>query len=232
MLEKLLIASLILLNFAAAPDTVKGLYVEEFITGNISGKEISGARKFYLTEGKALLISPGLPYRLVFDLQKQEVLIVNDKEKRWSAASMKEFDINADDIFFSGFINLKDNELYMKESGNIKKIGKYTALCSAIYMPKIAAITEIWLSKDTGIPLDSFFLFMEKINPGIQFKKILPVMKRDNSFPVYTSTTIVSAQDTNKYLNLSLQEISVKDIPVNIFDVPEEYTLIPINKKE
>lgn len=229
---KTILSFLILFNFSAEGNTVKGIYIEELINSNISGKEITDIRKLYLTENKALLISPGLPHRLVFDLQKQEVYIVNDTEKRRSVAPLPGYEINSDDILFSEFNNLKDKNLYIKESSNTKKVGKYNALGSAIYMPKIAAITELWLSKETGIQLDAFFSFMEKINPGMQFKKILQMMKKDNSFPVYTATTIVRADETNKYLNISLREISIKDIPVDIFDVPVEYTLTPLVKKE
>ena len=225
MIRTLLITSLILLS-TTNTDTIKGLYIEELITSNITGKNYTGTGKLYITEEKALLIEPGIPYRIILDYKEKKAIFVNDRKKTRKTTPLNTLSIRSSSVFYNELKGCEEKNLLIRESGNEKKINSHNCFEVIIFIPKIAVMNNIWLTKNPSKNLGLYFSFLDKAGPDIITKKLLPIMKKYNAIPVYSVTTIVRPKGNEKYLRRSLRKISFMDIQKNLFAVPEDYTVL------
>lgn len=203
------------------------IYIEEKIYTTIPGKLIHGIKKTYITKNKALLIDPMLPRKTIFDYVNNLVYTIDDAKKDLTIYKLNNFKLPVNANLSPDFSALNERELYSKESGNKKKIGKYNCFEFVIYIPKMAAMTRLWLTKDNEIPLAPYFTFLEKNNSGL-LKKIMPLMTANNSCIVKSTTTIIRPKETEKNFKQELVRISTDNIPDELFNLPADYRKLTV----
>ncbi|MBN2403759.1 MAG: DUF4412 domain-containing protein [Spirochaetes bacterium] len=196
--------------------------IEEKITTNIPGRIFQGIKKTYITKNKILLEDPTIAKRVIYDHETNKVYLIDDSKKDLSVYSLNNFTLPSNDKIYSDFIPLRDEDILYKESGNNKKVGNYDCYEVVAYIPKIAAISRVWLTKDIEASLTDFFLFIEKNNDSL-LKKMMPMMKESNNYVVESITIIVRPKESEKYLKTELVKISVQEVPDSLFKLPEDY---------
>jgi hypothetical protein len=203
------------------------IFTEEKIITTIGGSETKGIRKLFITKDKILFQDPAFPARFIFDYNKNKVYSINDTAKDISIYSLEKFILPVDTNFCPDFADLKDSDLHVKESGNKKQINHYSCFEVVIYAPRIAAMTNVWLSSLES-PLTQQHNFAEK-HGSILLKKILPILKKNNACIIESTTIIVRPNESERYLRSELLKFSIDDIPDFIFSLPENYRILNIN---
>jgi hypothetical protein len=198
------------------------IYIEEKITTTIAGKLFQGINKIYITKNKTLLEDSTISKRIIYNYDSNKVYVIDDNKKDVSIFGLNSFILPINEKIYSEFSSVKEEDILSRESGLKKKIGKYNCNEIVLYIPKIATLSRIWVSKEIEAPLISIFPFLEK-NSNILLKKILPVLKNDNAYVVESLTTIVRPKELERYLKTELKKISVQDVPDTLFNLPEDY---------
>lgn len=203
------------------------IYIEEKIYSTIPGKLFHGVKKTYITNNRILLVDPTLPVKTIFDYANNLVYTIDDAKKDLTVYKLNTFKLTVNANLSPDFSALNERDLFSKESGNKKKIGKYNCFELVIYIPKMAAITRLWLTKDNEIPLAPYFTLLEKNNNGL-LKKIMPLMTANNSCIVESATTIIRPKETEKNFKQELVKISADNIPDELFNLPADYRKLTI----
>ncbi len=212
----------IFLFSAANSPALADICVEEKITTTFAGKLFNGIRKIYIKNNKTLLEDPTISKRIIYDYDSKKVYLIDDIKKDISIYGINNFTLPINDKIYLDFASVKEDEMLSRESGGKRKIGKYMCSEIVIFIPKIATLTHIWVTKEIDATLIPLFSFLEN-NGNIMLKKILPVMKRDNSYVVESVTTIVRPKELERNLKTELKKIAVQDVPENLFSLPEDY---------
>jgi hypothetical protein len=210
--------------FAVYKTVFADICIEEKITTTISGKTFQGIKKTYITKNKILLEDPTISKKVIYDYENNKVYLIDNIKKDISIYALNNFSLPTNEKMYPDFTSVKVEDMLSKESGSKKKIGKYSCYEVVIYIPKIATLTRVWLTKDIPTPLSPLFLFLEN-NNDILLKKLLPVMKESNAYAVESITTIVRPKESEKYLKMELVKIS-EDVPDTLFTLPEDYRIL------
>jgi hypothetical protein len=198
--------------------------IEEKITTTISGKTFQGIKKTYITKSKILVEDPTISKKVIYDYENNKVYLIDNIKKDISIYALNNFSLPSNEKIYPDFAAVKPEDMLSKESGSKKKIGKYSCYEVVIYIPKIATLTRVWLTKDILTPLNPLFLFLEN-NNDILLKKLLSVMKESNAYVVESVTTIVRPKESEKYLKMELVKIS-EEVPDTIFTLPQDYRIL------
>ena len=198
------------------------LIIEEKITADLNGKTFQGVIKTYITKNKILLDDPTLSKRIIFDYNANTVYVIEDAKKDVSIFSLNNFKMPVNENIYSDLSAIEEKNVLSKESGSKAKIGNYNCYEVVVYIPKIAAMSRVWLTREIEVPLADFFSFLEQ-NGNIIIKKLLPFMKPANAYIVESSTTIVRPKEVDKNFKTGLVNISVQDVPETLFNLPEDY---------
>jgi hypothetical protein len=196
--------------------------VEEKITTNLTDKIFNGIKKTFITKNKTLLDDPTISKKVIYDYENNKVYLIDDLKKDVSIYPLNDFTLPFNDKIYSNFVSVKEEDILSRESSIKKKIGQYDCYGVVIYMPKIAALATVWITKGIETPLASFFSFIEK-NNDILIKKLIPSMKESNAYIVESEIIIVRQNETEKYLRTELIKISTQNVPENLFKLPEDY---------
>jgi hypothetical protein len=226
MFRVLSILFFIIFSVAIAKSGYSDIYIEEKITTTSGGNTTQGIKKTYLTKNKTLLQDPALQAKIIFDYNTNKVYSINDQGKDISVYPIDKYILPASD-FYSDFVNLNDSNLYIRESGKKKQVAEYSCFEIVIYIPRIAAMTNLWLSS-IETPLNDHITFFERYG-SILTKKILPIMSSKNACIIESATVIVRPKEPEKYLKSELLKISIQDIPDSVFNLPEDYRIVNYN---
>jgi hypothetical protein len=202
--------------------------IEEKITTNLTDKIFNGIKKTYITKNKTLLDDPTISKKVIYDYENNKVYLIDDLKKDVSIYPLNNFTLPFNEKIYSNFVSVKEDDILSRESNIKKKIGQYDCYGVVIYMPKIATLATIWITKGIDTPLASFFSFIEK-NNDILIKKLMPVMKESNAYIVESEIIIVRQNESEKYLRTELVKISTLDVPENLFKLPEDYRKLNMN---
>ncbi len=224
-LKKLLF--LVILFFSIIKAGYPDIYIEEKITAIAGGNKTQGIKKTYITKNKTLLYDPSCSVKVIFDYNKNKVYSINDSGKDISVYPIEKFMLPVNADFYSDLTSLKESDLYIKESGKKRQIENYKCFEIVIYIPRIAAMMNIWLSSIES-SLTTHFVFLERHSSILQ-KKILPVMRDKNACIIESTIVIVRPKKPEKYLKSELSKISNQDIPESVFSLPEDYRILNFN---
>ena len=203
------------------------IYIEEKIYSTIPGKLFHGIKKTYIIKDKVFLVDPTVAIKTLFDYANNLVYTIDDAKKDVTVYKLNNFKLPVNANLSPDFSALTERDLFSKESGNKKKIGKYNCFEFVIYIPKKAAMTRLWLTKDNEIPLATYFTFLEKNSNGLM-KKIIPLMTANNSCIVESTTTIVRPKETEKNFKQELIKILTDSIPDELFNLPADYRKLTV----
>jgi hypothetical protein len=211
---------------ASAKAAYSDIYIEERITTTVGGSETQGIKKIYISKNKTLLQDPALKVRIIFDYDNNKVYTINDPGKDISVYPIEKYIMPAPD-FYSDLVKLKDSDLHIRESGNKKQLGKYNCFEIVIFIPRIAAMINLWLGS-IDPSFSQHLAFLEK-HGDIISKKLLPVLSSNNACIIESKIIIVRPKEPEKYLKSELLNISIQDIPDSIFSLPENYRIVNFN---
>jgi hypothetical protein len=198
------------------------IYIEEKITTTIAGKLFQGIKKIYIAKNKTLLDDPTISKKVIYDYDGSKVYLIDDIKKDVSIYALNNFTLPINEKIYSDFRSIKEEDILSKESGSKKKIGQYNCSEIVLYIPKIATLSRVWITKEIEAPLSSLFQFLEK-NSNIMLKKIVPVLKNNNACVVESTTTIIRPKELERYLKTELKKVLEQDFPESLFNLPEDY---------
>ncbi|MFH0977612.1 MAG: hypothetical protein V1874_17675 [Spirochaetota bacterium] len=201
--------------------------IEEKITTTMTEKPFHGVRKTYIAKDKTLLDDPTIAKKIIFDYNANKVYVIEDAKKDISIYASGNFKLPYNERIYGEFVNLEPEDVLSKESGIKKKIGNYHCHEVVIYIPKIAALARIWLTKDIEAPLSPYLSFLEQ-NSDIIIKKLMPAMKAGNLYIAESATIIIRPKTAEKNLKIELIKFSAGEIPESIFKLPEGYRKLNI----
>lgn len=204
----------------------KGMYIEESISSTLSGKDVSILQKTYLTDNNLLFTQSTHPQRILYDLNTQRVYLIDDIKRRYSSTSFNNYKESFDQGISSIFNLLVVNEILCRESGEKKRIYNYDCFEIVIYLPKIATMISLWLTKDLPALMNLYYSFSQKAELGNGMKKMISIMKQYDAFPVESITAMVRPKESTRYLKVRLKKISYNVLD-SIFTIPYEYKNIP-----
>ncbi len=228
MLFKIIFLSCFLLMPGMMHTSYAGIYIEERIETNLPGRVVSGIKKTYFTEKKVLIIDPFLSSRVIYDFENNKVYLIDDVKKYLSTTDASGFAIPINEEIFEQFLTLNEKDLHSKESGSWQTIGAYKCFEVVVYIPRLASLSRIWITKDIKLPISPYISFLEKNSKDIILKKIMPVLKENDAFIVSYVMTIVRPKELDRYFNGRLLKISEQDIPDELFNLPVDYTKVSL----
>jgi hypothetical protein len=162
--------------------------------------------------------------KVIYDYESNKAYLIDNIKKDISIYALNNFTLPTNEKMYPDFTSIKAEDMLSKESGSKKKIGKYNCYEVVIYIPKLATLTRVWLTKEVLTPLNPLFSFLEN-NNDVLLKKLLPGMKEFNAYAVESVTTIVRPKESEKYLKMELIKIS-EDVPDTLFTLPQDYRIL------
>ncbi|MCU0821532.1 MAG: hypothetical protein MUC95_03545 [Spirochaetes bacterium] len=217
----ILIMISVFINFSYAGN----IYIEEQVSGNITGNNISDIRRIIIKDDKILLVDPSLVYRTLFNLKENKVFLIDDLNRRYAVTGMNELKVPVKEKFITVFASFGKSSVVYKESGNKRMIGGYDCFEVVVFLPRAAAIINLWLTKSIEAPLEIYFNFLEKAKvENSQITHIVNIMKEYKAYPAECTITMVAEKAENKIFNMVLKEFSAREVPDSEFLIPEEYS--------
>jgi hypothetical protein len=198
------------------------IYLEEKITTTVAGRPFNGIKKIYIAKNKTLLEDPTISKRIIYDYNAGKVYLIDDVKKDVSIYGLNNFALPINEKIYPDIVSVKEEEILSKESSGKKKIGKYNCSEIVIFIPRIATLSHVWVTKEIDVPLESLYSFLEN-NGNNMLKKILPALKNGKAYVVESVTTIVRPKEAEKNVKSELKKISVQEVPETLFTLPEDY---------
>ncbi len=201
------------------------LYIEEQISGDITDDGISAARRILIKDNDILIEDPSFAYKTLFKINDKKAFLIDDLNRRYAVTGIQDFRMPLKEKFVPVFDLFRKSEPRHKESGNIRKIGKYDCFEVVLFLPRAAALINLWLIKNIEAPVDLYFSFLDRVKvESSQIESVLKIMREYKAYPAECIITMAAEGDKKKYFRIVLKEISAREIPASEFAVPEEYS--------
>jgi hypothetical protein len=205
---------------AQAEKNTKALCIEEQTTGSMQGRPFDFKKKSYYAGDYVYINDGSQPYRVLCDLKKKKVYLINAHAKQYTELTLSRFV----ELSQQGAGNLTDNQLHIRETGEKQEVAGYNCVQVVMMVPSMGIKTTMWVPEKLDVPMKQYFSFADRTGLGGQVQGMNRVLKKYNSYPVESKTVPVGAVGVGNIINVKVQKIEYTDVDAGIFSVPAGYT--------
>ena len=205
---------------AQAEKNTKALCIEEQTTGSMQGRPFDFTKKSYYAGDYVYINDGSQPYRVLCDLKKKKVYLINAHAKQYTELTLSRFV----ELSQQGAGNLTDNQLHIRETGEKQEVAGYNCVQVVMMVPSMGIKTTMWVPEKLDVPMKQYFSFADRTGLGGQVQGMNRVLKKYNSYPVESKTVPVGAVGVGNIINVKVQKIEYTDVDAGIFSVPAGYT--------
>ncbi len=199
--------------------TVKSLYIEETVNGNITGQETTIVKKAYYSKSHILIIDPSLPYRVLFNLGSKTVYLIDDANKIYTYMSIEKFVRMSN----NSPVRISDSDVMVENTGKKKQIDKYPCEEYSVYIPKMGVKTYLWISGKINLPMGLFYSFSKRTGLGSQNRQIIKLMEKQGGYTIESKSTFLAPGMYGKYINVKLNTARYINADSAVFQLPSGY---------
>jgi len=212
---------------AQAENTRKALYIEEQTTGSMQGRPFDFTKKSYYAGDYVYINDGSQPYRVLCDLKKKKVYLINAHAKQYTELTLSRFV----ELSRQGTGNLSDSQMQVRETGEKKEVAGYNCVQVVMMIPPMGIKTTMWVPEKIDVPMKQYFSFADRTGLGGQVQGINPILKKYKSYPVQSRTVPVGAVGVGNIINVKVQKIEYTDVDSGIFSVPAGYTEVQMQSE-